>query len=239
MDTKLGNLDLSSLSFEQFTEFFFSRTVVSDKEQYDYFLIDLDGHKYSESTPSSPRIMVNHLTRLFSEFGQIAKNHTLAQIDQGIWGMWGANLRLYEFLFASSVPLESRLDCIRSMYHVYSDYVSQLDRQPEPEIDSGTYMWWDLILHGFWDLSRPVIPGTFRGDASKLDAESRLTLDVLFETLTRILAIPNRACQESALHGLGHLYHPNVHDAVERFIAAGPTGFKLKWLEECRDCDVL
>jgi hypothetical protein len=231
------NLDLSALSFEHFTEFFFAREVVPDKEQYDYFLTDLHREKYSESVPSSPEVLVNHLEMLFREFGQIARKYTLAQVDQGIWGMWGANLRLYEFLFASSVRLESRLNCIRSMYHVYSDYVSQLEREPDLG-ESGIFMWWDLVLHGFWDSSRPNIPGTWRGDASKLDSESHIMLDVLFETLTRILAIPNRVSQQSALHGLGHLYHPDVHDAVQFFIDTNPTKFRLEWLEQCRDCDV-
>jgi hypothetical protein len=76
--------------------------------------------------------VVNHLTKLFLEFGQIATKYALAQVDQGIWGMWGAKLRLYELLFASSVPLESRLSCIRSMYCVYSDYVSRLEPEPDP-----------------------------------------------------------------------------------------------------------
>jgi hypothetical protein len=239
LDDEPRDLDLSSLTFDEFAAFFFARKVVPDDEQFDYFLTDLHGEKYFESVPSSPEILVNHLTKLFSEFGQIGSKYTLAQVDQGIWGMWGANLRLYEFLFVSSVPLESRLSCIRSMYHVYSDYVSQLEREPDPKIESGIYMWWDLILHGFWDSSRPVIAGTWRGDASKLDAESRVLLDVLFETLTGILAIPNHASQLSALHGLGHLYHPQVHDAVQRFIDTNPPGFSLKWLEQCRDCNVM
>jgi hypothetical protein len=38
---------------------------------------------------------------------------------------------------------------------------------------------------------------------------------------------------------LGHLYHPQVHDAVQRFIDTNPTGFSLKWLEQCRDCSVM
>jgi hypothetical protein len=236
---ELRDLDLSALPFEAFTEFFFARDVVPDEEQYDYFLTDLHGEKYFESVPSVPEVLVNHLGRLFLEFGHIASKYSLAQVDQGIWGMWGANLRLYEFLFAPSVPLESRLNCIRSMYYVYSDYVSQLKREPDPEVESGIYMWWDLILHGFWDLSRPVVPGTWRGDASKLDSESRVMLDVLFETLTKILAIPNRTSQHSALHGLGHLFHPSVHDTVQGFIDTNPTGFRLKWLEQCRDCDVM
>ena len=125
------------------------------------------------------------------------------------------------------------------MYHVYSDYVSKLEREPDPEIESGIYMWWDLILHGFWNSSRPRIVGTWRGDASKLDAESRVLLDALFETLTRILAIPSRASQQSALHGLGHLHHPQGHDAVQRFIDKNPPVFCLKWLEQCRDCNVM
>jgi hypothetical protein len=196
-----------------------SREVVPDDEQFGYFLTDLHGETYFESVPSSPEILVNHLTKLFTHFFQIASKYTLAQVDQGVWGMWGVNLRLHELLFGPPVPLTSRLDCIRSMCHVYSDYVSKLKREPDPEIETGFYMWWDLILHGFWDSSRPVIAGTRRGDASKLDAESRVLLDVLFETLTRILAIPSQASQLSALYGLGHLYHPRVHDAVQRFIA--------------------
>jgi len=213
LDGGLRDLDLSSLTFDEIAAFFFAPEVVSDDEQYDYFLTDLHGKKYFESVPSSPEVLVNNLTKLFAQFGQIASKYTLAQVDQGVWGMWGANLRLYELLFGPPVPLTSRLDCIRSMYQVYSDYVSKLEREPDPDIESGFYMWWDFILHGFWNSSRPVIAGTYRGDASKLDAESSVLLDVLFGTLTRILAIPNGASQQSALHGLGHLYHPLVHDA--------------------------
>jgi hypothetical protein len=115
LDDEARNLDLSAFAFDEFVAFFFDRTVVADDEQYDYFLTDVHGEKYSDSIPSSPEIVVNHLTELFWKFGQIASKYSLAQVDQGIWGMWGANLRLYEFLFASSVPLESRVSCIRSM----------------------------------------------------------------------------------------------------------------------------
>ncbi|HTZ74527.1 MAG TPA: hypothetical protein VMB47_11445 [Candidatus Aquilonibacter sp.] len=233
------DLDLSSLTFDEFVAFFFAREVVPDDQQYEYFLTDLHGEKYSEPVPSSPEIVVGHLTSLFADFGRIAGKYRLAQVDQGVWGMWGANLRLYELLFDPRVPLTLRLDCIRSMRHVYSDYVSKLEKEPDREVESGFYMWWDFILHGFWNSSRPVVTGTLRGDALALDAESRVQLDVLFETLTEILAIPNRVSQESALHGLGHLYHPQVRDAVQRFIDTNASGFNLKWLEQCRDCNVM
>jgi hypothetical protein len=39
--------------------------------------------------------------------------------------------------------------------------------------------------------------------------------DVMFETLVQILALPSEACQEAALHGLGHLHHPDSEKAVQ------------------------
>ena len=60
------DLDLASLTFDEFAAFFFAREVVSDNEQYGYFLTDLHGETYFESVPSSPEIVVNHLTNLFT-----------------------------------------------------------------------------------------------------------------------------------------------------------------------------
>jgi|HubBroStandDraft_6_1064221.scaffolds.fasta_scaffold10717_4 hypothetical protein len=234
MNDELKDLDLSSLSFEQFVEYFFARKVVPDNEQFDLFMIGLDGERFDENVPVSRSTVVKHMIVLFSNFGQIATKYTIEQVDQGVWGILGANLRLYELIFDSSVPLESRLACIRSMYNVYADFVSHLQSELGPDL-SGFFMWWDLILHGFWNSGQPHFPGTYRGDASKLDSESRQILDVMFETLQRMLLLPDRNSQKSALHGLGHLHHPDVHGEVQQFIDTHGEGFTLKWLEQCRD----
>jgi hypothetical protein len=62
------DLDLSSLPFDKFAAFFFAREVVPDDEQYDYFLTDLRGEKYFEAVPSSPEVLVNHLTKKVTAF---------------------------------------------------------------------------------------------------------------------------------------------------------------------------
>ncbi|MGB8495581.1 MAG: hypothetical protein WCE53_14365 [Candidatus Acidiferrum sp.] len=178
--------------------------------------------------------MVKHLTKLFSEFGQIATKYSLAQVGQGVWGIFGANLRLYEFLFDASIALSDRLECIRSMYYVYSDFVVKSEANPDPDL-SGFWMWWDLVLDGFWTPPKPFVAGTYRGDASRLDLESRILLDVMFETLKRILDLPHTETQRCALHGLGHLHHPEVRDTVQHYIDANKSEFRLAWLEECRD----
>jgi len=77
---ELKNQDLSCKSFDQFVEFFFAREVVPDKEQFDYFLTDIAGEQYDEAVPSSPTILVKHMTKLFSEFGRIAIKYSLAQV---------------------------------------------------------------------------------------------------------------------------------------------------------------
>jgi len=235
---ELENLDLSSKSFDEFVEFFFDRKVVPDEEQFHYFSTDLEGREYDEAVPSSPSVLVGHMNKLFLEFGRIAPKYSLAQIDQGIWGILGENLRLYEFLFDASVSLPNRLECIRSMYSVYSDFVAKSEAEPEPDL-SGFYMWWDLILHGFWIPPRPRIAGTYKGDPSRLDEESRVLLDAMFDTLKRMLDIPHTETQRCALHGLGHLQHPGVHDAVQRYIENNQSKFSMSWLEECRDGTVM
>jgi hypothetical protein len=231
---ELRNLDLSAKAFDEFVQFFFARRVVPDKEQFDYFLTDLDGQQYDETIPSSSEVVVDYMTKLFSEFGQIATKYSMAQVDQAVWGILGENLRLYEFLFDTSVPLPNRLECVRSMYCVFSDFVAKSEADPDPDL-SGFFMWRDLVLHGFWTPPRPFVAGTYRGDASKLDSESLVLLDVMFETLKRILDLPHTETQRCALHGLGHLHHPEVHDTVQHYIDANKSEFPLAWLEQCRD----
>lgn len=238
MDSEWKVLDLSSQSFEEFVEFFFDRMVVSDQEQYDYFLTDLTGQRYDEAIASTPSVLVDNMTQLFSGFGQIATRYSLAQVDQAVWGMLAGNLRLYEFLFDTSVPLANRLECVRSMYYVFSDFVAAADLKPDPEL-SGFFMWWDFVLHGFWSPPRPFIAGTYRGDPSRLDSESRVMLDALFETLKRILDLQHTEAQRCALHGLGHLYHPDVRETVQHYIRANKSELSLTWLEQCREGTVM
>src|SRR6266849_394811 len=100
-DDASRTLDLSSKTFEEFVVFFFAREVAADEEQFDYFLRDPSGQCYDEAVSSSPEVVVGYMTRLFSEFGRIAPKYSLTQLNQGIWGILGESLRLYELLWDS------------------------------------------------------------------------------------------------------------------------------------------
>lgn len=76
-----------------------------------------------------------------------------------------------------------------------SEYYSHLDRGPEPErpFNGICYMLWDLELDGH----------AINGDPEMLGQ----SLDVL----SFALSLDSTACQESALHGLGHLAFKHVN----------------------------
>jgi hypothetical protein len=135
------------------------------------------------------------------------------------------------------------------MYAVYSDFVTKSD----VEIMEDCFdMWWDLMAHSFWlqpdffDFSE-IHKGKYslkveQGEMSKLDSDSRALLDAMFETLGRILELPDRKTQKYALHGLGHLHHPGVHKLVQKYTddnRADLTDDGLKWMEHCRDGSVI
>jgi hypothetical protein len=240
LDEELKHLDLSSKSFDEFVAFFFDREVVKLEPPNDFFVADFFqiGH-FDESIPSSPEIIVDYMTQLFSQFGQIAPNYSLPQLDQGIWNLLGESLGLYRVLWDSSIPLAKRSECIRSMYSVYCDFVARSDVEV---MENCFDMWWDSLGQGFWWQPRLYESGTKTGDVRKLDPESRVLLDVMFETLSRILQLPDGRTQHFALHGLGHLHHPSVQKTVQEYIDRHKSEFTaqgLHWVEQCRDGTVM
>lgn len=233
-DEETRILDLSSMTFDQFVEFFFARKPVPDNQQYDYFMQDPSGQQFDEAVPSVQSVIVEHMTRLFTEFGRIAPKYSLAQLDQGIWGLLGLNLHLYELLWDSSIPLQQRVQCIRSMYSVFSEFVAISNVRPK---ETGFYMWWDLILFAFW--SEHTYHHKLPAESYELlSEEDRRLVDAMFETLVEIFKLDDDTTKSCALHGLGHLHHPGVRAVVQEYIDAQSPGLApdaIKWLEGCRD----
>lgn len=236
----MDQLDLSSFSFEEFITFFFDRPAPEPGEHVPSFATE-----GAECDWSCPDVAVNHMTKLFRNFAEICRRYSLGQVNQAIWMIIGADFDLVQYLWDDSVALNDRLECIRSMYFVYSDFVAKSD----VEIMENCFdMWWDLVGTSFWfqpgffDRNRPPsAPASRRmkeGEVSKLDSNSRALLDAMFETLERILELPDRRTQMYALHGLGHLHHPGVRDLVQKYIDDNRADFTddgLKWVEQCRD----
>jgi len=236
--------DLSSLSYDQFIAFFFDRPAPDSNEHLPSFPVERAEWEFSR-----PEVAVTYMTSMCKNFAAISREYSLGQLNQALWAIIGLDFDLVQNLWDNSVSLRDRIDCIRSMYVVYSDFVAKSEAFPLENIFD---MWWDLIAHNFWSQRDFFDRSALRegralkridtGEVSKLDSDSRALLDAMFETLRRILDLPDRRAQKFALHGLGHIHHPGVPDLVQGYIDKnrdGLTAEDLKWMEQCRDGKVL
>ena len=147
-----------------------------------------------------PAAIVAHLTRLFEDPLPPLEGFTDAELNKGFWYIASNGLSDYMFALSdASVPLDARLRCVRALSVLYRDlfaprcspHLSHLDEPGVGDLNGVCYMWWDICPIG----GPPADPGH--------DAINRAALDVMAAAL-ELEAI---ACQESALHGLGH-WHP-------------------------------
>jgi len=147
--------------------------------------------------PIAPRTLVAHALRLFEAPALLMSRYSDGQIAAGfkylIDSGCGGDLRLISH---SDVPQSDRLALAGRIDRVYSQifgarcgpYLGHLSEGSESPLSMLCYMWWDVITLD------PI--GT-----PQLDAEFR---EALIEAMGRTLALPHAACQEGALHGLGH-----------------------------------
>jgi hypothetical protein len=215
--------DLSALSYPQFLAFFFDRPIASDKEQYDLFRSGIDYF-----IASNPTTVVAHVQAMCRTFSELTKAYSNEQLDQGLWAVFGAGISCERFLFDLTVDLGSRIDCIESMCLPFRDVVehSNLDAH-----ESFYWMWWDVILHAFWNIFYETDD---RYEA--LSDDGKRMLDAIYRTLLKILSLNHKACQWSALHGLGHLHHPLVRETVQSYLNAHRkelTDEDAQWVEDC------
>jgi hypothetical protein len=215
--------DLSALSYPQFLAFFFDRPVVGHKEQFELFRSGIDYF-----VASNPTTVVTHLQTMCRTFSELTKVYSHEQLDQGLWAVFGAAISCEQFLFDPTVDLGLRIDCIESMYLPFRDVVahSTIDKR-----GSFYWMWWDMILHTFWQMA-----DDYKEDYSGLSADSKRICEAMYLTLLNVLALPQLACQWSALHGLGHLHHPLGPLAVQSYLNAHRTELSdedVQWVEDC------
>ena len=169
--------------------------------------------------PGPPAAIVAHLTRLFEAPLPTLEGFTDAELNKGFWYIASNGLSDYMFALSdATVALDARLRCVRALSVLYRElfaarctpHLSHLDEPGAGELNGACYMWWDICpLYG-----APDDPAHRELDRAALDV------------MTDALALDAIACQESALHGLGHwrhVYPREVEAIVDRFLAVHPS----------------
>ncbi|MBA4097152.1 MAG: hypothetical protein C0484_10350 [Rhodospirillum sp.] len=201
---------LTNLSVEEWIEYAFDRPVgtvekVWYRQDYDWW-------------DPKPCQAVAYLTQLFESSGELLEHYTAGEIGQGLWYLIDNSCGGYcRFLIDGSVPIEARVACIEAMQSLFARLFQPrcapiLSHMGEPggdKLNGVCYMWWDII------------PLAANSKPRQPDPIHEASLGVMRATLR----LPNPACQESALHGLGHwarAYPEFTATTIDAYLAANP-----------------
>jgi hypothetical protein len=204
-------IDITQHSFDQFIDFMFDHKVVAkfdgeaaertkDDEPWYWELIEL---------VYDPKKVCGYYVRLFREPRFLLQRFPKPQLEQGFWAIQGPNLDcgLSNLLWVSELSFAAREECVRSMFDLF-----RLLFAAEP-LDTSVQMWWDSLCYDWHCGNRNRALG---GEDMKMQ-------DVMFETLAAILCLDSPTCQGAALHGLGHLHHPETRQLIQRYLEEHPS----------------
>ena len=190
--------DLSDLSFNEFVAFLFDHSVPHNENATPW--------DWSVHTTFDPEKVCSYYAALFRNPGFLLELFSEVQLEQGFWAILGhLDCSAHSIVLEhDEVPFDSRADCIRSMYDLFSRLFTVT------ALDTSVHMWWDSFCYD-WACGKREHGG-----------EDLALQDVFFDTLSAVLQIESGTCQSAALHGLGHLHHPNTAQIVDRFIDEHP-----------------
>lgn len=161
-------------------------------------------YDYKKQLPEpAPAAGVEYLRRLFAESGTLLAGYSNRQLKDGLWYLFDpSNSNEIFCLLDAGVPLAERLKTIEAIYLLYENCflerctsaLSHFNEAAENPLNVFCYMLWDVA---------PLPATAGKKDSPAIDA-------ACLEVMRKALLLPNDACRESALHGLGHakLYYP-------------------------------
>lgn len=225
-------IDPSLLSYDEWLRFFFDQPVVERADEvvpaFDRVVTPIEFRR--------PEQVVVYLRRMCEDFRLLAQRYGWAQLDQGVWGVlmlpgWAADV-----LFDRETDQSIRLACIDAMYQPFTEVLALAP--DDAAIENSMFMWWDIVGEAFWSNQ-----GIYdQGLRYAVGTEARQAQDAMLHTLKRILHLSEHRCQRSALHGLGHLHHPDGAPIVEAWLKEHRSKFDeegIRWMEQCRDGTVM
>jgi hypothetical protein len=245
MKQEREHFDITGYSFEQFVAFLFQHDVTlamlredaSGKDSwYSQIEVEFDPIQLSE-----------HYLRLFRAPEFLRDRYTMPQMEEGFWAIQSCavDCSVECLLRSDELPFLAKERCVRSMYDLFARLFAY-----EP-LESAVQMWWDSLCFGWTSGTRMGKSGRENSDdrrffelmtksnsrteeewahirrfsdedRKKHEPEDMQLQQVIFETLSQILALPFEHCQYAALHGLGHLHHPGTPKLVDEFLANHP-----------------
>ena len=160
---------------------------------------------------------LEYLTRLFSDPIGTVEGLSDEEIGVGLWSVLdsgGAGTALA--LNDATLPLDARIACVDQIRTLYRElFVPRCAERLGHVSEQGGRL--EMICYMFWDVA------VFGGPPG--EREGNLFEDAVLDVLEDTLYLEHAACQESAIHGLGHRVsrHPERAPAIlDRWLRTGP-----------------
>jgi len=195
-------VDLTNFSFDEFVSFLFDHDAPPESEKYDpwYFHVEVE---------FDAKKICAYYVQLFRHPEFLLSRFTKPQLEEAFWAITGPNLgwSVSRIIEDSDLPLSIREECIGPMTDLFRRLFAK-----EP-LETSVQMWWDSLCY-HWHC------GNRNRERGGEDLELQ---DIFFQTLAKVLAIDSWICQGAALHGLGHLHHPQTKQLIEQYIEEHPS----------------
>lgn len=212
----MDTYDLRTCSYNEFLDFVFEHPVEREHWYWGKLDVVFDADHNTEL-----------LTELFTNARPLLERYTREQLEQGFWALQSGCVDglVEHVMFDFTVSFEKRAECIRAMFFLYRDLFAVDD------LGTSSNMWWDCIASSYSVCHR----------SQTTSEDDRKIQDVMFETLTKILYLESEECQGAALHGLGHLRHPNTETVIRDWVGTQPdlSEDDLEYAEACITGDIM
>lgn len=205
MDDRQATHDINRISCERFVSFIFDRPApeLPDDEPH------RDQWYYHVDVAFNPGEVLEHYINLFTDPGFLRSRYSRGQLEQGFWAIQSSNLdcSAQRVIWAEQAQFGMREACVQAMFHLFERLFA------DDPLGTAASMWWDSFCYDWHCGNRSRENG----------GEDRIMQDVMFDTLSKILALNSLFCQGAALHGLGHLHHPDTAKLVTRYLQLHPA----------------
>ncbi len=201
---------LDKLSYADFVEFAFDRDL-SDNVWYYSF----DAYIFGNTN-----VTAQHLITLFRA-PEVLEKYTPRQIEQGLYFVTSllCDIKFDGLFWDTRLPFERREELIFANYDLFARFFAH------HKTENICFMWWDVLAYGY-----------YMANGKAEDEDGERVQQAMFETLKKILEIDSGDCQESALHGLGHLKHAETEQAIKDFLRRHRASQELKdYAQACID----
>jgi hypothetical protein len=131
--------DYSLMTYAEWVRFLFEEELKKSEDDFPFHKYDIEDH------PRRPDVLLGYITRLCRELPELVKKYSMKHIGHGLWQAICScdSPRINQLLWNPDLPLDDRLDCIRSMKVVFTDVVAHYP--PEEEMAPVFAMWWDDV----------------------------------------------------------------------------------------------